>query len=590
MQLPFNFSTDFRKLRRKSDILALALLVAMGLIVAQLFYIQVIQHSYYKQKAFEEQVAKFILPATRGEIYAHEGTNLVPLVLNQPVYIAYADPQEVTDRNRLESELQKVAGGNVTEGYRDDLKDKDLRYVVLARKLSYAQAELLKKANVPGLGLTVADQRVYPEGALAGQLLGYVNSDGKGQYGIEEALDSRLRGKDGKLQAVTDVRRIPLTLSKNDISVPAQNGATLGLSIDVNIQSYVESALRAGLDRVGATKGNAVVVNPNNGHIMAMANYPTYEPAAYNKVEDYRLFQNDVVSSPYEAGSVIKTLSMGAGLDSGAVTLGTTFNNRGYVQIDDTKISNVEEDPVNANATMTDVLHYSLNTGVVFILQQMGGGKVNQQAREKLYDYYHNHYGFGKLTGVEQAGESSGTIIAPDEEQGNDVRYANMAFGQGMDVTMLQVASAFSASINGGTYYKPTLLSGVINDDGSLMKRDSTIVRTNVLKPDVSAELKKMIVEARQLGALGGKDRAGYLVGGKTGTSQIIDPNTGRYTDEDSIGTYLGFGGNQMPQYVIMIQVKDSKVPGYAGTTAAGPIFTDISNWLIDYLKIPPTN
>ncbi len=584
-----NFIVPFWKARRKSELLRLFLVVVMALVVMRLFYIQIIQHEHYKQKAYQEQVAKFVLPATRGQIFAREGDSLVPLVLNQPVYTAYADPQEVTDKSKLVETIKKIAGGNVNEGYEAGLKSKKLRYVVLARKLSQTQAKLLKKAAVPGVGLTETDQRVYPEGSLAGQLLGYVNNEAKGQYGIEEALDKRLKGVNGKLQAVTDVRRIPLTVSKDDISIPAKNGDDLALSIDVNIQSYAESALKQGLDRVQATKGSVVVMNPGNGQIMAMANYPSYDPGNYHKVEDYRIFQNDIVSSPYEAGSVMKTLSMGAGLDSGVVSVGTTFNNRGYVQIDDTKISNVEEDPISANATMTDVLHYSLNTGVVFVLQQMGGGKVNLQAREKLYDYYYNHYGFGQLTGVEQAGESGGIIISPDEEQGNNVRYANMAFGQGLDVTMLQVASAFSATINGGTYYKPTLVSGIVDNNGSVQAQAGKVARAGVLQPAVSASLKKMIIEGRQLGALGGKDRPGYQIGGKTGTSQIIDPATGKYTDNNSIGSYLGFGGNTAPHYVIMVQVKDSKAAGYAGTTAAGPIFTDVSNWLVDYLKIPPS-
>ncbi len=285
----------------------------------------------------------------------------------------------------------------------------------------------------------------------------------------------------------------------------------------------------------------------------------------------------------------MKTLSMGVGLDTGAVNTGTTFNNRGFVQIDDTKISNVEEDPINSSATMLDVLHYSLNTGVVFVLQQMGGGRINQQARNQLYEYYYNHYQFGRETGVEQTGESEGILIAPDQEQGNNVRYANMAFGQGMDVTMLQVAAAFSAAINGGTYYKPTVVGGTTADGQRVRAATPKIIKTGVLKPAVSTTLRNMIVEGRQIGALGGKDRAGYTVGGKTGTSQIIDPRTGTYTNDNSIGSYLGFGGNTTPHYVIMVQVKDSKAPGYAGTTAAGPIFTDLSNWLLDYMKIPPT-
>lgn len=573
---------------RKSEILAVIMLVFVAIIVSNLFYIQIIRHNYYKEQAYQEQVAKFILPAKRGQIYAKDGSSITPLVLNEPVYIAYADPQQLTDPLKLEKAIKQIAGGNIVDGYKDTLGNKKLRYVVLARKLSHSQAELLKKENIAGVGLTEVDQRVYPEGGLAAQLLGYVNNEGKGQYGVEEALNKRLKGTDGKLQAVTDVRRIPLTVSNNDVSIPPRDGENLVLSVDRNIQSYAESALKSGLQRVNATKGSVIIMNPNNGQIMAMANYPSYDPSQYNKVTDYSVFQNATVSEPYEAGSALKTLTMGAGLDSGAVGVNTTFNNRGYVQVDDRKISNVEEDPVSANATMTDVLHYSLNTGVVFILQQMGGGKVNLQARNKLYDYFHNHYRFGEKTGVEQAGESEGIIIPPTDEQGNNVRYANMAFGQGMDVTMMQAAAAFSSTINGGTYYKPTMMAGTTDSGDNLKAQKAKILKNGVLRSDISVALRDMIVRGRQLGALGGKDKPGYTVGGKTGTSQVIDPKTGEYTNANSIGSYLGFGGNTTPQYVIMVQVKDSKAAGYAGTTAAGPIFLDISNWLIDYLKIAP--
>ncbi len=574
---------------RKSDILATIMIGFVVIIVLNLFYIQIVRHDYYKQRAYEEHVAKFVLPAKRGQIYARDSGSVVPLVLNQPVYTAYVDPQQVDNKKKLIETVEAIAGTNVDPGFKDALNNKNLRYAVLARQLNNTQAEKLKKENIAGVGMTAADRRVYPEGSLGAQLLGYVDNEGTGQYGIEGALDKRLKGVDGKLQAVTDVRRIPLTVSENDVSIPAKDGDNLVLSVDRNIQSYAESALKKGLEKVRATKGSVIIMNPNNGQVMAMANYPSYDPSKYNEVTDYGVFQNGIVSEPYEAGSVIKTLTMGVGLNTGAVKPSTTFNNRGYVQVDDTKISNVEEDPISANATMTDVLHYSLNTGVVFILQQMGGGKVNLQARNKLYDYYHNHYRFGQKTGIEQSGESKGIIIPPTEEQGNNVRYANMVFGQGMDVTMIQTAAAFSSSINGGTFYKPTVVAGTTENGQNVKYTKPKVVRTGVLSPSTSDTLRGLIVQGRQLGSLGGKDKHGYVVGGKTGTSQIIDRSTGKYTDDNSIGTYLGFGGNQSPQYVIMVQVKDSKAAGYAGTTAAGPIFGDISNWLLDYLKVPPS-
>ena len=150
------------------------------------------------------------------------------------------------------------------------------------------------------------------------------------------------------------------------------------------------------------------------------------------------------------------------------------------------------------------------------------------------------------------------------------------------------MAGAFAAAINGGTYYQPTVVAGSTTDGSSTKISKAKVLKKNVIKSTTSSDLRNMIVQGRQLGALGGKDKPGFVVGGKTGTSQIIDAKTGKYTDDNSIGSYLGFGGNQTPQYVIMVQVKDSKAAGYAGTTAAGPIFGDVSNWLLDYLQIVP--
>ncbi len=572
----------------RSRILAAGLILVMAIFVVQLFYLQIIRHNDYERQAVAEHTAKFVIPAERGKIYAKEGDTTVPLVLNEPVYLAYADPQEVTNRHKLISAFERIAGGNLEGDFKTGLNSKKLRYVVIAKKLNLKQAQLLKKENIAGVGFTEGTERVYPEGSLAGQLLGYVNADGKGQYGIEGALNKELSGRDGKLQAVTDVRRIPLTIGDKDTRVAPKNGENLVLTIDRSIQDYTEQALKRGLDRAGATTGGVVVMDPKNGNVLAMANAPTYNPQDYNKVTDYSVFQNDIVSDPIEVGSVMKTLTMAAGLDSGAVNINSTFNNTGSVKIDDATISNVEGDPTSPHQTMLEILQYSLNTGAVYVLQQMGGGQVNLQAREKLYNYFTNHYMFGKDTGIQQAGEEPGIVIGPHEVQGNNVRYANMVFGQGLNTTVIQVASAFSAAINGGTYYRPNLVAGTMQSDGAVSPHNAKVVRKDVINSKASATLRNMIYQARQLGVTGGQDKHGYIVGGKTGTAQTIDPTTGKYRESNATGTYLGFGGNQTPHYVIMVYVKDSKLPGYAGNQAANPIFTDISNWLLDYLKVQP--
>ena len=259
--------------------------------------------------------------------------------------------------------------------------------------------------------------------------------------------------------------------------------------------------------------------------------------------------------------------------------------------MDGTVIRNVEEDPIYPNTSMTDVLQYSLNTGVVYVLERMGGGSVNQVARQELYDYYTNHYRFNKLTGIEQAFEANSILVGPNEGQGRNVRYANMTFGQGMNITMIQTAAAFSAAMNGGTYYQPTLLKGTLNTDGTVAEQAPKVVSTGVLSPQASDTLRQMTYEGRHRGFFGKFDPAGYTIGGKTGTSQIIDPKTGKYSNDNSIGSYLGFGGADKPEYVIMVRVEDSKLTtGYAGTVAAGPIFNELSNWMLRYLEIPPKN
>jgi cell division protein FtsI/penicillin-binding protein 2 len=564
-------------------------MLAIGAIyIVRLFVLQIIQNDYYEAEALNEHMAKFSIPATRGLIYAKDGASSnVPLALNEPAYTAYADPRYVDDVEGTTTFLRKIAGGNLVDGFEESLSDKDRQYAVMAKMLNNDQAKLVKEENLPGIGLQKQERRVYPEGQMGAQLLGYVNSEGVGQYGVEQQLNDMLSGADGMLKTVTDVNGIPISISDEDIQTPAQNGQDLLLNIDRNVQAYVEQALKDGLEKANAKTGSAIVMDPQTGAVLAMADCPTYDPAKYYEVSDYDLFVNHVVSDPYEAGSVIKSLTMATGLNEGVVSPNSTYQNTGSVQVDDANIKNVLQS-VSGTRSMTEVLEYSLNTGVVHVLQQLGGGEINRTARDKLYGYFSDRFMFGKLTGIEQAWESPGRIIAPDQAEGNNVRYANMTFGQGMDTTMVQVAAAFSSAINGGTYYKPQVVDAYLKDGEISQDINPEIIKAGVITADTSNKLKQMLVEARSK-SFKNIDKSGYTVGGKTGTSQVIDPETGKYTDDNAIGSYVGFGGNDAPQYVIMVRVKDAKISSSetAGAVTA-PIFADISNWMLDYLKIQP--
>lgn len=582
---------SLRSTQNRSQMLVWLMIAVGAIFVIRLFYLQVIRHDYYAAEALKEHTSKFTLPAQRGQIYAQVGSGqLAPLAMNESSYTVYADPRYVSDISKTADTLREIAGGNTVDGFEYALKNKDLQYTVLAKQISQKQADLLEKKELPGVGMKEQDKRVYPEGQLAAQVLGYVNNDGQGQYGIEQFLNNDLAGKAGLLKAVTDVHGIPLSVGDNNVQEPAKNGKNIVLTLDRNIQSFAEQALKEGLEKVKAKHGSVVVMDPKTGGVLAMANLPTFDPAKYYEVTDYGAFTNSVVSSPYEAGSVIKTFTMAAGLNEGVVKPNTTFDNTGKVKVGDAEIRNVLQN-VNGKRDMTEVFEYSLNTGVVFVLKQLGGGNLNVQARDKLFGYFTDNYLFGKKTGIEQSGELAGEIISPDQAEGNDVRYANMTFGQGMDTTMIQVAGAFSAMVNGGTYYKPHLVGGYLNDDGDISKATPQTLKNNVLSPQVSQQLNDMMRTARQR-SMKNVDRPGYFVAGKTGTAQIIDPKTGKYSDDNAVGSYLGFGGNSNsdPRYVIMVRVTDAKLSSsvYAGSEAAAPIFASISNWLIDYLKVRP--
>lgn len=566
------------------------LIIALGAVfIVRLFFLQVISHDYYETQAELEHTTKFTIPATRGLIYARDGSGGVsPLVLNETVYTVYADPRYVKDVGHTADELRKIAGGNVVKNFEDGLKNKELQYTVLARQVSKTQADLIKKDKLPGVGMQAESKRVYPEDQLASQTLGFVNGEGKGQYGVEEALNSELAGKDGLLKAVTDVNGIPISVGANSVQIPPQNGKNPVLTLDLNIQSKAEQVLRDGLQRDHATKGSIMVMDPNNGHILAMANLPTYNPNDFSNITDYAVFSNRAITDPYEPGSVIKSFIMATGLDTGTIQPNSTFNNLGYVKVQDATITNVDKYPLG-NVTMTQVLQYSFNTGAVQVLKWLGGGDINQAGKQKMYDYYVNHFLFGKKTGIQLAGEAKGTITTPTSSQGGDVRYANMTFGQGMNVSMLQVLSAFGATVNGGTYYQPQIIDGYLNNDGKTVAATPTTIRkAGIISQDASAKLRQMLHDAREGSVAAAGEIKGYYVGGKTGTAQVYNPSLGEYDPTATIGSYLGFGGQDKPRYVIMVRVDDAKVSGFAGSSAAAPIFTELSNWMLNYLQIQP--
>ena len=568
----------------RSKILAVVLLVAFALIAVRLFQLQVIQHSYYVDLARQEQYKTTRIPAQRGLIYAMDDDKLSPLVMNQDVYILFVDPTVVREHKKIERVVREVAGAEiVSEDLARDIRDKSTQYKVLARNVTLRQAEIIKAEGFYGLGVQKVSKRVYPEGGLAAQVLGFVNHDGVGQYGVEEFLNKQLIGEDGLLKSVTDVSQVPLSIGKDNIRHEPIHGKSFAMSIDRSVQSKTEEALLNGIKKAGATHGSAIVMDPNSGKVVSMANFPTYNPGEYTSVTDASVFANSAISMPFEPASVIKTFTIGIGLDRGVIRPDTTFNNTDSVRVDDYVIGNAAKG-YTGNISMQTALNWSLNTGMVDIAKRLGGGdRINRQSRDVIYDYMHDRFGIGKLTGIELAGERKGTLYSPDHEEGNAVKFSNVVFGQGFDATMIQVASGFSALINGGTYYSPTVINGTV-DGVQLNLETPKPKRGGVVSPEASKDARHMAYVARSTYTK--DDKPGYYVGGKTGTAQTL--KDGKYVSDETIGTYLGFGGTEEEsKYVIMIQMSGERM-NIQGNIHAMPVFTEISNWLLEYYQLQP--
>lgn len=564
--------------------LALLTFAIMAIFIVRLFYLQIIRHDYYEKLASSEQLKQLIIPAKRGEIYALDRGKPVKIVLNQAVYTVFADPKIVDEPSKVVEVVQRVSGGSSRPNLKGLLENKESRYQILATNVTRRQAEMIKKAELKGIGFKEGTRRVYPEGELAAQTLGFVDADGVGRYGVEGKSNGILAGEDGLLQSVTDISNVPLTIGDKNINRPPKDGTDLILTIDRNIESYAEQALARGLERTGAERGSVIVMDPQTGAVKAMASLPTYNPAEYGKVDDISVFNNPVISYPFEPGSDIKTLTMAVGIDQGVVGPNSTYNNTDYIQVGDMTITNATKGQTG-EITFQHALNFSLNTGFVTIAERLGDGRnINLKSRQTIYNYFHDRFRLGQITGIELSGESPGTIVAPDDPNGAAVRYSNMAFGQGLDVTMVQVSAAFSALINGGNYYQPTVIHGSMKDNGEVAINPIKPPHTDVISKSTSDTVRDMIVKARRI-FYSSADKPGYQIGGKTGTSQAI--KDGKYVFSETIGTYLGFGGDDKPRYVIMVQVSGDDM-NLEGGKHALPIFTDISNWMIDYLQLQP--
>ena len=555
------------------------------LFVVRLFYLQVLKHNFYAEQARAAQLKQYEIPAERGSIYAYDGKEIVPLVLNETRYRIVADPGIIKDTQKTADALSGVLGTPSNELKRH--LEADNRYEILANKQTKDVKEKIDALALPGIFThEKVPLRVYIQGDIAGQLLGFVNDAGEGNYGIEQFMNKDLTGIPGRVKALTDQNNVPLLATGDNILIDPVDGKNVLLTLDVSMQRQAERILKDGLKNAKSESGSLIIMEAKTGAVKAMATYPTYDPAKYTDVKDPALFSNSAVSTPLEPGSTMKVLTAAAAIDSGSVSPDQTYSDPSFYKVDDSIVRNIEEDGGAATRSVSDILQYSLNTGATWLLMQMGGGEINEKGRILWNDYLTKHYHFGRATGIEQGvgAEAEGVVPSPTEGYGLNITYANTAFGQGMTVTPIQMAAAVTAVVNGGTYYRPHLVGGTLGSDGTPTLSQPEIIDSAVVSSATSSTIIKFmnnVVQKNNPGAA----RDGYQVGGKTGTAEFAKPEGGYYDDRFN-GTYVGYVGGDSPDYVIMVRVDDPHIGGYAGSKAAGPIFASTANMLMDNFTV----
>lgn len=567
----------------RTYVLAVVLCLPVIAILYRLVQVQGLHAKDYQAKAYSQQSRKFEIPATRGEIYVNDNDELYPLALNDRQKFLYADPKLISDPKETASKLAPILQLDERQLV-EQLTYKDSRYIELKQRVAKQDADKIAELELSGVILQDRDYRYYTEGALFSHVLGYVNADEKGQYGIEEYFNTQLSGKNGQLRAITDNRGVPIATQEN-VLTPAQNGKGIVLTLDRYIQGIAQAALKRAIETNKAPSGSVIVMEPQSGAVKALVNYPDYDPNAYSKVTDYSQFINSAVSNQFEPGSGFKTITMALGLDAGKIRPQTSFNDTGSTTIGEYTIYNAEKKSFGT-VDMGLVIKNSINTGMVFILRLMGGdsSKITKSGKELFYQGVQK-FGFGKKTGIELAGEASGRV---KDTKAADIDYANMTFGQGIGTTSIQMISAVAAIANGGRLVTPYVADKIVQDDGVLTSIDHKARNEQVISKQAANDVAQMMTKVVEGGSGYLTRMPGYKIAGKTGTAQVPRADGKGYEDNKNIGSFVGFAPVDDPKFIILVRVDYPQTNTFAERSAV-PAFAEIAKELFKYYNVPPS-
>jgi len=544
----------------------MAVMSAAALVlVGQLIRWQIIEHHRFVAWAEAEHQDELVIPSRRGEIRDRAGYLLATDLIE---YDISASPEIISDPEATAERLHTLL-----DLPRNEILQKltsDSLWVPIINGASQAEGETIHEWDITGLLVEPRAKRVYPEDELAAHLLGFVNNNGNGFYGVEGYYDTMLKGKPG-LQAGERSpfgEIIPLGVSR---FVPPVSGSTLYLTIDRSIQYLIEQELRQAVQQYRAQGGSVVVLNPKTGAILGMTSYPTYNPNNYSTIDD-SLYPDPNVSQQYEPGSVFKIMTMAAGLDAGVIGPQGIIYDGGSIEVGGRVIYNWDRQG-HGNVDMTDVLAKSLNVGVAQVAVGLG--------KERFYTYL-KRFGFGRLTEIDLENEGPGTLKTPKEATWHESDLGTNSFGQGIAVTPVQIAAAIGAVANEGLLMKPHIVDRITDGERTIEVQPAVVRRA--ISEETAHTLTNMLADALQR-ANSQALLPGYQVAGKTGTAQI--PVPGGYHPTLTLTSFGGFLPADDPQVLILVVI-DRPTSSRWGSQTAAPTFRTIAQQLVVMLDVPP--
>jgi cell division protein FtsI/penicillin-binding protein 2 len=560
-------------------VFVLLALCAVGL-SGRLVYWQVLQSTQLHQRLTTQHTLDETVPARRGTIRDDKGDLLAG---NLAVDYIYAEPARIRNPEEAAAKLAPLlsapgAGGDVTpEQLLPALSDTRRTVVPLLNRRKFASevTEEVAKLRLSGIFLEPATARIYPEQHLAAHVLGFVDGDNQGWYGIEGQHAEVLAGKPGRLQAEKDTAGNEIAFGGR-LWQPPQDGLDVHLTLDRTIQYIAERELDRAVAQHRASGGTIIVMDPRSGAVLAMASRPVFDPNRYAEFAEHpEVFANPAVTFIYEPGSTFKLITMAGALNERVVTPQTTFVDNGAFPIGGYVIRNWDG-KANGPSNMVTLLEKSSNIGATWVAFQSG--------KERFYHYV-NLFGFGQATGIDLQGEATGIVKAPGAPGWGEVDLATNSFGQAISVSPMQMVSAIAAIANGGIMMRPYVVKDVRDPGtGRVVRQTERQIVRQVITRETASALLQMMVNAAENEGVRGQLVPGYYVAGKTGTASI--PVAGGYDPTQTIASFVGVVPAKDPQFVVLVKIDRPQDEPW-GSLIAKPAFGLVAQELARYLKVP---